>query len=286
VSKTLEEDLSLQKRFCYLEWIAIVLIILTQLGWVLNVVQFDWRIDVSFALLILALPLAAIMPQSNNGRFIALLMQTAVIFLAGALGAHRQFSVYFLVLATKAAASLSRKQMLIIAGLLIVSRITAGALSQYLTHHVYLHRPSVSTLYTSLVTEAEFKLYFIIGLVAVLFLGRTVVAERKSRKAQEKLAEQAEKFAIEVERNKIARDIDDSLAHTLASEMIQLELAIRLVEENKLERARDIVSHSYDSAVRCLQEVRRAVKDMRKVTGIAQTESGPATHMPGPLDID
>jgi len=281
-----DENLRLQKRFCYLEWIAILLIILTQLGWVCNVIQFDWRIDVSFALLVAALPLAAIMPRSTKWQFIHLLAQSTLISAACALGTHRHFSVYFLLLAAKAAALLPRRKLLVVAGILFLAHVLAGAFSQYLTRHVYIHRPSVSDFYTSVIVETEVKLYFVIGLIAVLFLGRTVVAERKSRKAQEMLTKDAEELAVDLERHRIARDIDYSLAHTLASEMIQLELAIKLVGENKLEKVTEIVQHSYDSAVHCLQEVRRAVKDMRKVTGVVQTQSGatPAAFEPPKID--
>lgn len=56
-----------------------------------------------------------------------------------------------------------------------------------------------------------------------------VIAERRSRQREAALAQEVEILAADLERTRIARDIHDSLGHTLTSLDVQLELAQRLV---------------------------------------------------------
>ena len=142
--------------------------------------------------------------------------------------------------------------------------MACGILSQHLVlSHFYMHRAQETNFYTQVMPEAEAKLFFIAGLVTMLFLGRTLAAARRSRMVQQAMAREAENLAVDLERNKIASDINASLGHTLASQMIQLELAVKLVEDNQLDKARELVTKSYDSSVHCLKELRRAVKAIR-----------------------
>jgi len=257
------EDYTLQKTFRYLEWIALALVALQQATWLCNSVEYHQLIGLSCALLVLSALLAVIMPKSQRWRFNHLMLQSAVISVAWALGAPKRSSLYFLVLGAKAASLLPRGQMIFVAVILVVERIASGMFSQYLAIHIYSHHARDDKFYAQFMPEAESKLFFIAGLVTVLFLGRTLVAARKSRLAQHALAREAESLAVDLERNRIASDINASLGQTLASQLIQLELASKLVQDNSLDKARDLVTQSLDSAVHCLQELRRAVKAIR-----------------------
>ncbi len=256
-------DLLLQKTFRYLELITILLIALTQLGWVCNVIEYHWLVTASFVLFGIAAALATVMPNSTRGRLILLLIQIAVMSAACALGPSRRYVIYFLVLAAKAAVQLPRKQMLFVAFVLLLARVLAGVCSEYVLHHFYIHRFLVPHFYSKVVVEAELKLAFLIGLTIMFFLGRIVVSERRSRRVQEMLGQEAKELAVDFERNKLAADIHDTLGHTLASLGIQLELAVKLVKDNKLDTAKELVRQSYESAIGCLQEIRRAVTTIR-----------------------
>jgi signal transduction histidine kinase len=269
------ENSSLSKTFRNLECLTIVLAAATQLGWVLNVIQFHWLVGVSFFLLAVCLFLSImISPKSSRGNLYHILAQATIISLACGLGPPRRYTAYFLVLAAKSAAFLPRTQMLFAIAALLVARIFAGTLSIYTKQHVYIHRLAQDRFYTSVIVETESKLYFLIGLVAVLFLGRLVASERRSRKAQKLLANEAKEMAIELERNKIASDIHERMGHTLASLIIQIELAIKLVEENQLDQAKEPATKSYNSAVRCLREIREAVTAIRNREAPVQPSSG------------
>jgi signal transduction histidine kinase len=265
------DDLSLQRNCRYLEWIIIVLTGAEQIRWTTHVVQFHWLMTVSFVFLAAALPLSIPMPTSIRGRFFHLLAQTFVISVACALGIHRRYSVYFLVLGAKAAALLPRRQMLLVALMLLMAHVVAGATAQYLLHHVYTHL-HVMAPNNAPIGETESKVYFTIGLIAVIFVARKVVSERESRKAQQLLSQRAEELAVDFERDKIAREIHDNLGHTLASLMIQLELAEKLADEDKIDQAKDLVARSHDSTVSCLQQLRRTVTAIRNEEAVSRPE--------------
>jgi len=97
----------------------------------------------------------------------------------------------------------------------------------------------------------------------VTLLGFVFVAERQSRQRAETLAREVEILATTLERTRIARDIHDSLGHTLTTLDIQLELAQQLHQRDPAQslNALDTAKHL---AYQCLQEVRRAVQTMRQ----------------------
>ncbi|MEL6160016.1 MAG: sensor histidine kinase [Cyanobacteria bacterium J06627_32] len=96
----------------------------------------------------------------------------------------------------------------------------------------------------------------------IILLCLTVISERKSRQQAANLSREVEALAADLERTRIARDIHDSLGHTLTTLDVQLEVAQTLREEDPahsqlaLNRAKQLSSQS-------LQEVRRAVSTMR-----------------------
>ncbi|NEQ69385.1 MAG: sensor histidine kinase [Symploca sp. SIO2D2] len=99
------------------------------------------------------------------------------------------------------------------------------------------------------------------GLIILLCL--TLVAEYRSRQQAITLSQEVELLAADLERNRIARDIHDSLGHTLTSLDVQLELAQQLYKRDskKLQPALDTAKLLASQSV---QEVRRAVSTMRE----------------------
>ena len=89
-----------------------------------------------------------------------------------------------------------------------------------------------------------------------------LVAESRSRKRAEKLAKEVELLATVVERNRIARDIHDSLGHTLTSLAVQLELAEKTnsINANKSTQA---LQNARQLADRSLREVRTTISAIR-----------------------
>lgn len=113
--------------------------------------------------------------------------------------------------------------------------------------------------------------FLIFGLV-ILFLHLLVDAALKERQGQEQLAAanarlrqyalQVEELATAQERNRIAREIHDSLGHSLAVFGIHLEAALRLLKSNPAE-AEALLSEIKQLNTTTLQEVRQSITALR-----------------------
>lgn len=107
----------------------------------------------------------------------------------------------------------------------------------------------------------KLKAYVSIGFFVTLFMF-LLVAESKSRKKAEALTQEVEILATVVERNRIARDIHDSLGHTLTTLGVQLELAQKLHGINST-KATQALKNAQQLASQSLIEVRNTVSAIR-----------------------
>lgn len=115
----------------------------------------------------------------------------------------------------------------------------------------------------------NFTFSFILALVFVLLLMNAVLSERQSREklaqANEKLREYAlriENQATLEERNRIAREIHDSLGHSLTALNLQLETALKLWQSNP-SKAHNFLGRAKELGSKALQDVRQSVSTMR-----------------------
>lgn len=96
----------------------------------------------------------------------------------------------------------------------------------------------------------------------IILLCLTVISERKIRQEAANLSKEVKVLAADLERTRIARDIHDSLGHTLTTLDIQLEVAETLREEDP-EQSQLALTRAKSLSCQSLQEVRRAVSTMR-----------------------
>ncbi len=115
----------------------------------------------------------------------------------------------------------------------------------------------------------SFVVLFGLALVFVLLLMNTIVSERQSREklaaANEKLREYAlriENQATLEERNRIAREIHDSLGHSLTVLNLQLETALKLWQVNPV-KAQSFLKRAKELGSETLHDVRQSVSTMR-----------------------
>ncbi|QDL12446.1 sensor histidine kinase [Brasilonema octagenarum UFV-E1] len=115
----------------------------------------------------------------------------------------------------------------------------------------------------------NFALVFVLALLFVLLLMNTVLSERESREklaiANDKLRQyalQIENQATLEERNRIAREIHDSLGHSLTALNLQLETALKLWESNPT-KAQTFLGRAKELGSKALQDVRQSVSTMR-----------------------
>jgi signal transduction histidine kinase len=100
--------------------------------------------------------------------------------------------------------------------------------------------------------------FFLSGSIFSLLLSLMILAERKSRQQAETLAKEVEILSANLERARIARDIHDSLGHSLATLGVQLELAQKLRSRHPAQssQAVDTAKQLLDQ---CLEDVREAI---------------------------
>ncbi|MBD2250846.1 sensor histidine kinase [Nostoc parmelioides] len=112
-------------------------------------------------------------------------------------------------------------------------------------------------------------LVFGLSLIFVLLLMNSLLSERQSREelavANEKLSQYAlriENQATLEERNRIAREIHDSLGHSLTALNLQLETALKLAQSNP-NKAQTFLVRAKELGSKALQDVRNSVSAMR-----------------------
>jgi signal transduction histidine kinase len=104
---------------------------------------------------------------------------------------------------------------------------------------------------------------YLAGCIFVILFSSVVIAEKKSRQQTEILAEQVETLAAALERNRIARDMHDSLGHTLTDLNLQLEIAQKFRLRN-LEQAFQAVDMAKILASQCIEDVSQTLQAMRQ----------------------
>jgi signal transduction histidine kinase len=108
----------------------------------------------------------------------------------------------------------------------------------------------------------QFSSYVGISILCVL-LSNLFVSEQRSRLRAEELTTEMESLAAALERKRIAREIHDSLGHTLTTLDIQLELAQKLRTRDSAQ-ALAAIDQAKILTTQCLQDVRLAVQNIRK----------------------
>lgn len=95
-----------------------------------------------------------------------------------------------------------------------------------------------------------------------IFVVKLVAAQREARTALAGHAATLEQLATSRERNRMARELHDILAHSLSAVAVQLE-GVRSLWEHDPEEARTMLDRSLEGARRGLGEARRAIHALR-----------------------
>jgi len=113
-------------------------------------------------------------------------------------------------------------------------------------------------------------LMFGLGLFFVLKLVSTLLSERQAKEQLAAAHEQLRQYALQIEelaavqeRNHIAREIHDSLGHTLTAQNIQLQTAAKLWQRDP-NKAHSFLQQAQQLAATVMQEVRRSVRALRE----------------------
>jgi signal transduction histidine kinase len=118
--------------------------------------------------------------------------------------------------------------------------------------------------------------FFLTGIVFVVVVTELAVKEQRARREVERLvaelkdankklrqyADQVEELATLKERNRLAREIHDSLGHYLTVVIVQIEAAMAVLEKDR-ERSVDVLRKAQGLAQKGLADVRRSVAALR-----------------------
>ncbi|HEY8226050.1 MAG TPA: sensor histidine kinase [Pyrinomonadaceae bacterium] len=119
-------------------------------------------------------------------------------------------------------------------------------------------------------------LFFLAGIVFVVVITELAVKEQRAKREVERLvselkdandklrqyADQIEELATLKERNRLAREIHDSLGHYLTVVIVQIEAAVALFEKDR-EHSLDVLRKAQGLAQKGLADVRRSVATLR-----------------------
>lgn len=118
--------------------------------------------------------------------------------------------------------------------------------------------------------QLNFVVLFGLSLLLVVLLINALLTERQSQRQLQQAnqdlqrsAQEIEKLAMDQERSRIARDIHDSLGHSLTALNIQLESALKLWEKDP-HRSRQFLSKAKHLGTQSLQEVRHSVAALQQ----------------------
>jgi signal transduction histidine kinase len=213
-----------------------------------------------FGLMGLRLPLG-----KQRIKIIYTAIEIILILITGSLGGinSRSFPFLYLVLVTRSCLIFD-----------LQGRLVVTTLSFVLFLINLNHRPTNFKIPPIAQDRLRFFVFvsavlFGLSLLFVLLLMNAILSERQSREklaiANEKLRQYALKIEYQAtleERNRIAREIHDSLGHSLTALNLQLETALKL-SKTDLTRALAFLETAKELGSKALQDVRHSVSTLR-----------------------
>lgn len=214
-------------------------------------------------LLVMGLALPKVKPSL---AYLYTALQMGLILLGTTLGYLHILPTLYLIVMIRSCFLLQPPGRLIVAGLSFI--FFAVHQVQYLTTIMPLWLPAMGEQRIWMHQIAEF-LMFGLSLFLISRLVTTLIAERRT---QEKLTQahhqlrqyslQIEELAAVQERNRIAREIHDSLGHALTSLNVQLQTGLKLWQRNP-EEAHAFLEQAQQLGTIAMQEVRQSVSTLR-----------------------
>ena len=253
---------SLETKFKCVEYVLIMVAVVNQLGWK--------NADEAIALKSVAIPIALMavlcvinslpVGRDNGRRLVQILGELSLIVTASFLGPHRLYRYLNLIVVGKAVLLLNRSSLVaLIVADLIQQFVFVVALAREPVRYVALF-PWL--LKRPLIISIEYWVYFVVELLLVVFIATLILSEQKSRQRAEQLKLDMDSMSMALERERIARDIHDSLGHALIGLNVQLQLAQRL-QDSDPSKTRQAIDLARGFATRAVADVRRAVKAVR-----------------------
>ncbi|MFN6495993.1 MAG: sensor histidine kinase [Nostoc sp. DedQUE01] len=220
-----------------------------------------------YSLIIFAL-MGLWLPKNNRkSKLIYTIIQIILILLTGLVGERfaRLFPFLYIILVTRSCLIFQLPGRLFMTSL----SFTLFLLTTQLKYQLFSFQSSPQAQERFRFLSLNWSLVFGLSLVFVLLMMNAVLSERHSREklaiANEKLRQYAmriENQATLEERNRIAREIHDSLGHSLTALNLQLETALKLWPSNPM-KAETFLATAKELGSKALKDVRQSVSTMR-----------------------
>jgi signal transduction histidine kinase len=253
----------------YLEWTLLAIAALTSL--LPSRHQHDSNPELAIFLLIVFAIMGLRLPMGDEVQKI--IYTTAQIILIIALSyfwvkTSALFPVIFVILVIRSCLIFD------LSGRLVVTGLSFGIFLYTLTSRV--NNPPSRFAPLAPIYRDKFRFFgfniailFCVTLVFILLLMNTILSERKSKEELASANKKLRKYALKIEnqatleeRNRIAREIHDSLGHSLTALNLQLETGLKLWQSNP-EKAKEFLVRAKALGSTALQEVRDSVSAMR-----------------------
>ncbi|MEH2446528.1 MAG: sensor histidine kinase [Nostoc sp.] len=220
-----------------------------------------------YSLIIFAL-MGLRLPRSNQiAKVIYTVIEIILILTTGLFGERfaRLFPVLYIILVTRSCLIFKLPGRLFVTSL----SFTLFLFTTQLKYQLFNYQASPQAQERARFFSWNWSLTFGLSLIFVVLMMNAVLSERHSREklalANEKLrqyAMQIENQATLEERNRIAREIHDSLGHSLTALNLQLETALKLWQSNP-GKAETFLATAKELGSKALKDVRQSVSTMR-----------------------
>ncbi|MFN6530206.1 sensor histidine kinase [Nostoc sp. ChiSLP03a] len=224
--------------------------------------------ELSIYSLIIFAAMGLTLPRKNQTtKVIYTVIEILLILIIGLFGERfaRLFPFLYIILVTRSCLIFQLNGRLFVTSLSFALFLVTTQLKYQLFN--FQASPQAQERYRFLILNSS--LVFGLSLVFVLLMMNAVLSERQSREklalANDKLrqyAMQIENQATLEERNRIAREIHDSLGHSLTALNLQLETALKLWQSNP-GKAETFLATAKELGSKALKDVRQSVSTMR-----------------------
>jgi signal transduction histidine kinase len=263
-------DAVLLKKIIYLEWILLGIAVAGHL--IVQLVAPGKYSDeapnlvISMIFLFVVFLLSFVKPVRSTywDRMCFLFLEIVLLTGSAATGLPRFMFPLYMISVAKGCLLLDKRGVVVIFVASFLAQVAYGSFKFYLKelepHHInpYTISAGVQMIAGSLVgCYAALALMVLIGT-----LTSKLVDEQKLRLEAERLGKEVEKLATELERTRIAREIHDSLGHTLTAMNIQIEVARKFFDRDQ-SRATEALDVAKQLASQSLTDVRMAVQSIR-----------------------
>lgn len=183
-----------------------------------------------------------------------------IVILANVTGNGSELLLYWTIVKISFFLDLSQVIITVLISGIIHSAIIAMNYSRFVA---LAARQGVTLPLTPHLLVTEQISYYLGASILCILLSNLVLSEQRSRIKTSLLTEEVKSLAAHLERQRIAREIHDSLGHSLTALDIQLELAQKLQNRDPLQMI-EAINQAKKLTSQCLQDVRWAVQNLHR----------------------